>query len=128
MPKFVLFTLALGAFAAWSVSRGSAETEPIDAAIRCTPSAQVLTYQCEVRVTQADTGFPLCLHGGTIELVRPSMLETVEKIELQPDDSGETKKVDLKLPMLGEWRIHVRVGTSIVAKRLNFHGNAVTSQ
>ncbi len=78
--------------------------------------------------TRAKTGFPLCIHGGTIQFDMPSMpmAHQVPRIDLHADTNGEMKDMEVRLEMYGEWRVLFRAGNATIAKRLNFQSVAVT--
>src|SRR5258708_38440310 len=126
MLRLVLVILMLASFSWGQVVRGAANSEPIDVAVTCMPSSQKLVYRCDVRVTHAKTGFPLCINGGSIELDMPSMpmAHQSPKIDLHTDANGEMKDVEVRLQMLGEWRVLFRAGALTAPKSLGFQGGA----
>lgn len=127
MWRFIIVMGVLSAFGSAKAECGTVNSEPIDAILTCAPLSKKLVYNCDVRVTHAKTGFPLCVHGGTIQFDMPAMpmAHQVPKIELRTDTNGEMKGVEVRLEMYGEWRALVRASGSTVAKRLNFQSRSV---
>lgn len=128
MWRFIIVMGVLSAFGSAKAECGSVNSEPIDSVLTCAPLSKKLTYKCDVRVIHAKTGFPLCVHGGTIQFDMPSMpmAHQVPKIDLQTDANGEMKGVEVRLEMYGEWRALVSASGGTVAKRLNFQSGSVT--
>lgn len=130
MWRFIIVMGVLSAFGSAKAECGAANSEPIDAVLSCAPLSKKLVYRCDVRVTHAKTGFPLCVHGGTIQFDMPAMpmAHQVPKIDLHTDANGEMKDVEVRLEMYGEWRALVRFSGATVAKWLNFQPGSVTAR
>lgn len=128
MLRFIFVIGVMSAFGSAKAECGAANLEPIDAVLTCAPLSKKLVYKCDVRVTHAKTGFPLCVHGGTVQFDMPAMpmAHQVPKIDLHTDANGEMKGVEVRLEMYGEWRALVRASGGTVAKRLNFQSGSVT--
>ena len=130
MLRSIAIIVMLGALGSAKADCGAAKSEPIDVAVTCVPSSRKLIYRCDVRLSHAKTGFPLCIHGGTIQFDMPSMpmAHQVPKIDLNTDANGEMKNVEVRLEMQGEWRALFSARDLSVVKRLNFQSGNVTNR
>ncbi|MCX7307714.1 MAG: hypothetical protein NTZ72_07115 [Afipia sp.] len=128
MRRFIIVMGVLSVFGSAKAECGAVNSEPIDAVLTCAPLSKTLVYKCDVRVIHAKTGFPLCVHGGTIQFDMPSMpmAHHVPKIDLRTDTNGEMKDVEVRLEMYGEWRALVSASGSTVAKRIDFQSRSAT--
>src|SRR5258707_12585127 len=55
--------------------------------------------------TRAKTGFPPCIHAGTVQFDTPSMPlgHQVPRIDIHADTNGAMKDAEVRLEMYGEW-------------------------
>ncbi|MGY4177714.1 hypothetical protein ACVIHH_003005 [Bradyrhizobium sp. USDA 4518] len=95
---------------------------PIDVTFSCRSSPQPAVYRCHARVTDSATGFPLCIHGATVELAPssgPAPQEAV-RTELSTDSAGEIREIEIKLPNPGSWQLLVRTSGATIVKQVEF--------